>query len=67
MSGIINLFEELVLTSDNNEKINRITVKESDTFRGDMLAQKIEFIHSYIFAGETNTKDIWSKAFPNSF
>jgi len=67
MSGIINLFEELVLTSDNNKKTNRIIVKESGNFRGDMLAQKIEFIHSYIFAGETNTKDIWSKAFPNSF
>ncbi|MFH1326323.1 MAG: hypothetical protein ABIH48_02545 [Candidatus Falkowbacteria bacterium] len=67
MSGIINLFEELVLNGNNNGKINRIIVKEGDNFRGDRLAQKIEFIHSYIFAEETKAKDIWSKAFPNSF
>jgi len=66
MSGIIDLFEELVLNNGNRENNNRIAVKESGKFRGDILAQKIEYIHNYIFREEISAKEIWSKAFPNS-
>ncbi|MBU0722416.1 hypothetical protein KKA93_03110 [Patescibacteria group bacterium] len=66
MSGIINLFEELVLNDGDKGKNNKITVKENGKFRGDILAQKIEYIHNYIFSEATSAKNIWSKAFPNS-
>ncbi len=66
MSGIINLFEELVLSSDQNGKIKRIPVDVNDRFRGDELASKIEFIYRYIFDGEAKARQIWLKAFPGS-
>jgi len=66
MSGIIDLFEELVLNDGDKEKNNKIVVKESGKFRGDILAQKIEYIQNYIFSEATSAKEIWSKAFPNS-
>lgn len=66
MSGIIDLFEELVLNDGDKGKNNRIVVKESGKFRGDILAQKIEYIQNYIFSEATSAKNIWSKAFPNS-
>jgi|GEM_PF-1869563 len=66
MSGIIDLFEELVLGRDQDNKIKRIPVTSDNIFRGDRLAQKIDFIHHYIFDGEDEAKQIWSKAFSNS-
>lgn len=66
MSGIIDLFEELVFNDGDKEKNNKIAVKKSGKFRGDILAQKIEYIHNYIFGEATSAKNIWAKAFPNS-
>jgi len=66
MSGIINLFEELVIGIDQNSEIEKIPIGASDRFRGDKLASKIEFIHHYIFDGGTEARQIWQKAFPNS-
>lgn len=66
MSGIVDLFEDLVLGCDNNKRIKRIQVKTSDDFRCANLANKIEFVYHFIFDGEIAARKIWGKAFPNA-
>jgi len=67
MSGIIDLFEELVLGYGENQKVNRIHFNKTiDDFKCKTLAIKIEFIQHFIFNGEKEAKKIWRSGFPNS-
>lgn len=63
MNGIIELFEELVLGKNENGTINRINTIGQNDFRGNGIAEKIEFILKYIFDGEDEYKIIWENAF----
>lgn len=59
-SGIIQLFEELVLGKE-------ITVSEERSFKGQKTAEKIAFINSYIFQNwENEAEQIWKKSFPQA-
>lgn len=65
LSGIISLFEELVLGKDEKGDIKRIPFNKSDDFKCSDLAQKIEYIQKYIFSGKEleEAKDMWASAF----
>jgi len=59
-SGIVQLFEELVLGKE-------ITVLEERNFRGQKTAEKIAFINSYIFQNwENEAEQIWKNSFPQA-
>lgn len=65
ISGIIDLFERLILSKSSN-KVNRICIENpSESFRGFMLAYKVEFILNYIF--ECQEKNKYQKIWLNSF
>ena len=64
ISGIIDLFEELVLSKNNSEKIERIPVEKNNEFRGSGLAHKADFIKNYIFEKEDGVEEVWLKGFP---
>lgn len=66
MSGIIELFEDLVLDKDIAGIPNRIHVPQSTDFRGSQFAHKIRFILQFIFDGEKEAEKIWRKTFPNA-
>lgn len=65
MSGIIDLFESLVL-SNGKENIERINIDNpEESFKGFMLAYKVEYILNYIFNDEEKEKlkEIWRNSF----
>ena len=63
INGIIDLFENLVMGKDNDGKTIRIKVKNKNEFRGNDIAEKVEYILNYIFEGEDKFKEIWNDAF----
>ena len=65
ISGIIDLFECLVLSKSSN-KVNRIRIENpTESFKGYMLAYKVEFILNYIFECQEKNKyqEIWLTSF----
>lgn len=66
LSGVISLFEELVLGKDEVGNIKRIPIVKQNSFKCHDIAQKIEFIQKYIFSGDEleRAKEIWKSAFP---
>ena len=65
ISGIIDLFENLILSSDN-DNIKRINIEEyDDSFKGFMLAHKVDYMLKYIF--EDDKKPKYKKLWLDSF
>ncbi|KKQ07241.1 MAG: hypothetical protein US18_C0022G0005 [Parcubacteria group bacterium GW2011_GWB1_36_5] len=65
MSGITDLFEELVLGADSGKTIKRIMVSVPNDFPHSRLCRKIEFIQHYLFNGEKEAEKIWTATFPH--
>lgn len=63
MNGIIELFEKIVLGENEDKSIKRIPISNANRFRGNSIAEKIEFIINYIFTDEDKYKKIWQDAF----
>lgn len=65
LSGIISLFEELVLGKDSEGNIKRIPIIKTKTLHHQDIVQKIEFIQKYIY-GENDREEaqkVWVSAF----
>ena len=65
LSGVVSLFEELVLGKDQDGNIIRIPITKQKSFKCHDIAQKIEFIQKYIFSGSDSeqAKKVWENTF----
>lgn len=64
--NISSLFEEIVLGNDAEGRIKKIPVSGCVKFKGQVYAEKTEYILRFLFDDMLEAREIWDKSFPKA-